>query len=55
MRPVRLGHKRKDVNDLYSHITDQMIEDTQQALQQRWEQYDGWTWQETPLWKPEAA
>jgi hypothetical protein len=35
MRLVRLGHKRKDVDDLYSHITDQMIADTVQALQQR--------------------
>jgi integrase len=50
MRLVRLGHKRKDVDDLYSHITEQMIEDTVQALQQRWEQDGGWTWQEPPLW-----
>jgi integrase len=55
MRLVRLGHKRKDVDDLYSHTTDQMIEETLQALQQRWEQDGGWTWQETPAVEPEAA
>jgi integrase len=49
MRLIRLGYKRKDVDDIYSHITDQIIEDTLKALQQRWEQDDGWTWQETPL------
>lgn len=55
MRLVRLGHKRKDIDDLYSHITDQMIEDTVQALQQRWEQDGGWTWTENPAVEPEAA
>lgn len=33
MRPLRLGHKRKDVDDIYSHVTDQMIKETLQALQ----------------------
>lgn len=55
MRLVRLGHKRKDVDDLYSHITEQMIEDMLTALQQRWEQDGGWTWQETPTAGGEAA
>jgi hypothetical protein len=44
----RLGHKRKDIDDIHSHVTDQMIEETLKALQQRWEQDDGWTWQENP-------
>ena len=43
------------VDDIYSHITEQMIEDTLQALQQRWEQDGGWTWQENPAVEPEAA
>lgn len=55
MRLVRLGHKRKDVDDLYSHVTDQMIEDALQALQQRWEQDGGWTWAENPTVQPKAA
>ena len=55
MRLVRLGHKRKDVDDIYSHITEQMIEDTLQTLQQRWEQDGGWTWTETPAVEPKAA
>jgi integrase len=55
MRLVRLGHKRKDVDDIYSHITEQMIEETVQALQQRWEQDGGWTWQESPAVEPKAA
>ncbi|WP_236795636.1 hypothetical protein [Amycolatopsis sp. GM8] len=55
MRLLRLGRKRKDVDDLYSHVTDQMIEDTLQALQQRWEQDGGWTWTESPAVEPEAA
>ena len=55
MRLVQLGHKRKDVDDLYSHITDQMIEDTLHALQQRWVQDGGWTWAENPAVEPKAA
>nr|WP_158309539.1 hypothetical protein [Saccharopolyspora spinosa] len=55
MRLVRLGHKRKDVDDIYSHVTEQMIEDTLQSLQQRWEQDGGWTWQENPAVEPKAA
>jgi integrase len=55
MRLVRLGHKRKDVDDIYSHVTEQMIQETLQALQQRWEQDGGWTWTESPAVEPEAA
>jgi integrase len=55
MRLVRLGHKRKDVDDIYSHVTDQMIQDTVQALQQRWEQDGGWTWAENPAVEPKTA
>jgi hypothetical protein len=44
MRLVRLGHKRRDVDDIYSHVTDQMIEETLAALQRRWEQDGGWRW-----------
>ena len=33
MRLVRLGHKREDVDDLYSPVTEQTIEETLQALQ----------------------
>lgn len=55
MRLVRLGHKRKDVDDIYSHVTDQMIQDTLQALQQRWEQDSGWTWTENPAVEPKTA
>jgi integrase len=44
LRLARLGHKRKDVDDDYSHVTDQMIEDMLDALQDRWENDGGWTW-----------
>jgi len=39
-----VGHKRKDVDDDYSYVTDQMIEDMLEALQDRWENDGGWTW-----------
>ncbi|MCU1682572.1 MAG: Integrase [Amycolatopsis sp.] len=55
MRLVRLGHKRKDVDDLYSHVTDQMVEETLDTLQRRWEQDGGWTWQESFDLRKEAA
>ncbi|HKN96336.1 MAG TPA: hypothetical protein VJX10_04410, partial [Pseudonocardiaceae bacterium] len=55
LRLVRFGHKRKDVDDIYSHVTEQMIEDTLQALRQRWEQDGGWTSTENPAVEPEAA
>ncbi|HVV19252.1 MAG TPA: hypothetical protein VHF06_07425, partial [Pseudonocardiaceae bacterium] len=32
MRLVRLGHKRKDVDDIYSHVTDRMVVHTLSAL-----------------------
>jgi integrase len=40
----RMGHKRKDVDDGYSHVTPVMIEAMLAALQQRWEQYGTWAW-----------
>jgi len=46
MRLMRLGHKRKDVNDICSHVTDQVLDDTPAALHSRSEQDDGWPWQE---------
>lgn len=52
MRLVRLGHKRKEIDDLYPHGTDQVTEDTLRALQQRWKRDAGWTWQETRPWSP---
>jgi integrase len=55
VRLVRLGHKRHDVDDIYSHVTDQMVEDTLAALQKRWEQDGGWAWQENPAVGPKAA
>jgi integrase len=48
LRLVRLGHKRRDIDDVYSHITPSMIHDTLTALQQRWAQDGGWTWQPHP-------
>jgi hypothetical protein len=44
MRLERLGHKRKDIDDLYSHVTDRMIEDTLAVLHRRWEHDGGWSW-----------
>jgi integrase len=44
----RMGHKRKDVDDDYSHVTPMMIEAMLAALQQRWEQYGTWTWDNDP-------
>jgi hypothetical protein len=38
LRLVRLGHTRKEIDDLYSHVTPSMIHDTLTALQQRWAQ-----------------
>lgn len=49
MRLVRLGHKRKDVDDIYSHVTNQMIQGTVQALQQRWSRMAGGPGPKTPL------
>jgi integrase len=44
LRLERLGHKRKDVDDHYSHVTRPMIKDALAALQRRWEQFGGWSW-----------
>ncbi|GAA3887172.1 hypothetical protein GCM10022243_59940 [Saccharothrix violaceirubra] len=44
LRLERLGHKRKDVDDDYSHVTDVMIARMLKALQHRWETDGGWRW-----------
>lgn len=44
VRLARLGHKRKDIDDNYSHVTDVMISRMLAGLQRRWEQEGGWTW-----------
>lgn len=43
-----MGHKREDVDDDYSHVTDPMIEQMLAKLQQRWEHDGGWTWRRSP-------
>ncbi|MCK2243666.1 MULTISPECIES: tyrosine-type recombinase/integrase [unclassified Crossiella] len=48
LRLIRLGHKRKDVDDDYSHVTDLMIEQMLAKLQRRWEQDGGWMWRRSP-------
>ena len=48
LRLVRLGHKRRDIDDVYSHVTPTMIHETLTVLQQRWAQDGGWTWQPPP-------
>jgi hypothetical protein len=55
MRLERLGHKRKDIDDLYSHVTDPMIEETLTALQRRWEHDGGWSWSSAADSEQEAA
>lgn len=55
LRLVRLGHKRKDIDDHYSHVTDLMVEQMRAALQRRWEQDGGWTWADSQGQGPEAA
>jgi integrase len=37
LRLQRLGHKRKDIDDFYAHVTPAMREKMLAALQQRWE------------------
>ncbi|GGU39962.1 DMT family permease [Lentzea flava] len=44
LRLERLGHKRKDVDDDYSHVTDVMISRMLERLQRRWEEDGGWSW-----------
>ncbi|MGW5053918.1 tyrosine-type recombinase/integrase [Actinokineospora sp. NPDC004072] len=48
LRLSRLGHRRKDIDDVYSHVTDTMIEKMLNALQTRWENDGGWTWTTNP-------
>lgn len=55
LRLVRLGHKRKDTDDLYSHVTDVMVESMLAALQRRWELDGGWTWDEHAGQEADAA
>ncbi|MFD4636992.1 tyrosine-type recombinase/integrase [Lentzea sp. NPDC058436] len=44
LRLERLGHKRKEVHDRYSHVTDAMISRMLEQLQHRWEEDGGWSW-----------
>lgn len=44
LRLERMGHKRKDIDDNYSHVTRVMIDRMLEALQQRWEHDGGWRW-----------
>jgi integrase len=37
LRLQRLGHKRKDIDDFYAHVTPAMRETMLTALQQRWD------------------
>jgi integrase len=53
LRLERLGHKRKDVDDDYSHVTDVMIARMLTALQRRREADGGWSWNQQS--GPEAA
>ena len=41
LRLQRLGHKRKDIDDFYAHVTPAMREKMLTALQQRWEHSGG--------------
>jgi integrase len=41
LRLQRLGHKRKDIDDFYAHVTPAMRETMLTALQQRWEHSGG--------------
>jgi hypothetical protein len=50
----RLGHKPQDTSDHYSHVTQVMIDTVRTALQQRWEQYGTWTWEESHRPRQEA-
>jgi integrase len=44
LRLERLGHKRKDVDDDYSHVTEAMISRMLEQLQRRCEEDGGWSW-----------
>jgi integrase len=41
LRLQRLGHKRKDIDDFYAHVTPAIRAKTLTALQQRWEHSGG--------------
>jgi hypothetical protein len=41
LRLQRLGHKRKDIDDFYAHVTPAMREKMLAALQERWERSGG--------------
>ncbi|SDP90210.1 hypothetical protein SAMN05421507_119128 [Lentzea jiangxiensis] len=45
----QLGHKRKDVDDGYSHVTDLMISRMLAALQRRWETDGGCAWNQQAM------
>ncbi|NIH81665.1 hypothetical protein [Amycolatopsis viridis] len=55
LRLVRPGHRRRDTDDLYSDVTDVMVESMLTALQRRWEQDGGCNWDETPGQEQDAA
>lgn len=55
LRLMRLGHKRKDTDDIYSHVTNMIVQEMLAALQRRWEQDGGWAWDDSEGQGPEAA
>lgn len=55
LRLQRLGHKRKDIDDLYSHVTPAMRERMLAALQERWDLSGGRGAQAIHDLGPEAA
>jgi len=55
LRLQRLGHKRKDIDDFYSHVTDAMRDRMLDALQRRWERSGDRTGQRNPDPGSEAA
>lgn len=55
VRLVRIGHRREDADDDYSHVTARMIEEMLAALQHRWEQDGGWTWDDCHAQQSAAA
>lgn len=55
LRLERMGHKRKDIDDDYSHVTDPMVERMLESLQRRWERHGDWAWRHGPVDEPDAA
>ncbi|GLZ43626.1 DMT family permease [Actinokineospora sp. NBRC 105648] len=55
LRLARLGHRRRDTDDGYSHVTDRMVERMLITLDHRWEQGASWTWPENHAVPTEAA